>query len=187
MKSHAEQMQRRQESVATLKDCFERANIAILADYRGDGSGLTVKEITELRGKLRENGGELRVVKNTLAKRAAAEAGVKGLDDHFTGPMAIAFGYQDPAAVAKAILDFAKDKKDRPLPEVRSGYMEGEVLSNEKLKAIADLPSLPQIQQQLLGLMLAPHRNIMGVMNAPGRQMATVIDAWKKKQEEGGA
>ncbi len=184
MKTHAEQMHRRKESVALIKDCFERASIAILTDYRGDNSGLTVKEITELRDKLREQDGEFRIVKNTLARRAAAEAGVEGLDKDLKGPTAIAFGFGDPAAVAKAILDFAKEHKDKALPQVRSGYLEGQVLDEGNLKAIADLPSLPQIQQQLLGLMLAPHRNILGVMNAPGRQVATVIDAWKKKQEE---
>lgn len=184
MKSHAEQMKRKQESTAVLVDCFERSSIAILTDYRGEGKGLTVKEITDLRGRLRQNGGEYRVVKNTMARRAANAAGVSGLDDLLKGPVAIAFGYDDPAVIAKTVLDFSKESKEKKLPAVMSGYMEGEVLDQTRLQALADLPTRPQLLQQLLGLMLAPHRQIMGVMNAPGRQMATVIDAWRKKQEE---
>ncbi len=187
MKTHAEQMKRKELTTALLKDCFERASITIFADYRGEGSGMTVKEITELRGKLRESGGEFRVVKNTLTQRVANELGIEGLEPHLKGPTAIAFGFGDPASVAKAILDFAKDNKEKPLPAVRTSYMDGKLLDEASLQAIADLPTLPQLQQQLLGLMLAPHRNIMGVMHAPGRQVATVIDAYRKKMEEGGA
>lgn len=184
MKSHAVQMKRKQESIAILKDCFERSSIAILTDYRGEGGGLTVKEITDLRTKLREHKGEYRVVKNTMARLAAREAGVSGLDDLFQGPVAIAFGYDDPAAITKTLLDFSKENKEKKLPSVMSGYMEGEVLDGKRLQALADLPTRPQLLQQLLGLMLAPHRQILGVMNAPGRQVATVIEAWRKKQEE---
>lgn len=187
MKSKVVKEKRRTESVAMLKDYLERSSIAILTDYRGPGSGMSVKEITELREKLRENGGEYRVVKNTLTRRAAADLGIEGLEEHLAGPTAIAFGFDDPASVAKAILDYAKENKEKSLPAVRTGYMDGKLLSDSDLKAIADLPTLPQIQQQLLGLMLAPHRNIMGVMNAPGRQVATVIEAYRKKMEEGGA
>ncbi len=187
MKTHAQKMRRKNESITILKDCFERAKIAILTDYRGEKSGLTVKEITDLRKRLREHKGEYRVVKNTMVKLATRELGIEGLDDYLKGPVAIAFGYDDPAAVTKTILEFAKENKEKKLPQVKTGLMDGKILSHETLDAIASLPTKDELMQKLLGLMLAPHRAIMNIMNAPGRQIATVLDAWSKKQEESAA
>ena len=186
MKSHAVKMERKTKLLEAIRDRFDRSSIAILTDYRGDGSGMTVKEISELRDKLRESGGEYCVVKNSLAKKACAEHGIEGLDGDLAGPTAIAVGYDDPSGVAKALLEFAKEHKEKGIPQFRSGYMDGKILAKEEVQALADLPSLPQLQTQLLGLMLAPHRNILGVVNAPGRQVAQLMEAWRAKQEEGG-
>jgi large subunit ribosomal protein L10 len=186
MKSHAIKMERKVKLLDLLRDRFDRSSIAILTDYRGEGSGMTVKQITELRTRLRANGGEYCVVKNTLARKACAEHGIEGLDGDLTGPTAIAFGYDDPAGVAKILLDFAKENKDKGIPELRSGYMDGKVLAKEQVQALADLPSLPQLQTQILGLMLSSHRSILGVVNAPGRQFAQLLEAWRAKQEEDG-
>jgi large subunit ribosomal protein L10 len=186
MKTHAVKMERKEMFLEQLRDRFERSSVAILTDYRGDGSGMTVKEISALRTKLRAIGGEYRVVKNTLAAKAAKDLGIDGLEGHLKGPTAIAFGYDDPAATAKAVLDFANENKAKGVPVPHSGYMNGKVLDSKDLKALADLPTLPQLQQQILGLMLSSHRNIMGVMNAPGRQVAQLLEAWRAKQEEEG-
>ena len=186
MKSHAVQMERKEKLFGELRKRFEDSSIAILTDYRGEGAGMTVKEITDLRTKLRESGGEYCVVKNTLARKACAELGMEGLDGDLKGPTAIAFGYDDPAGVAKALLDYAKENQAKGVPEFRSGYMDGKVLNKESIQALADLPTLPQLQTQILGLMLAPHRNILGVLNAPGRQVAQLLEAWRAKQEEEG-
>lgn len=187
MKTQAIKMERKTKLLDALRVRFKNSSIAILTDYRGEGSGMTVKEVTELRTKLRACGGEYCVVKNTLARKAAAELGVEGLDNDLKGPTAIAFGYDDPAGVAKALLDFAKESKAKGVPELRSGYMDGKVLAKEEVQALADLPSLPQLQTQILGLMLAPHRHTLGVLNAPGRQVAQLLEAWRAKQEEEGA
>jgi large subunit ribosomal protein L10 len=186
MKTHAVKLERKEMFLDQLRDRFERSSVAILTDYRGDGSGMTVKEISELRKKLRAAGGEYRVVKNTLAAKAAKDLGIEGLETHLKGPMAIAFGYDDPAAVTKAVLDFADANKAKGVPRPHSGYMNGKVLNERDLKALADLPTLPQLQGQILGLMLSSHRNIMGVINAPGRQFAQLMEAWRAKQEEEG-
>lgn len=186
MKSHAVKMERKDKLLDELRVRFKNSSIAILTDYRGEGAGMTVKEITNLRTKLRECGGEYCVVKNTLARKAAAELGVTGLDNDLKGPTAIAFGYDDPAGVAKALLDFTKENKAKGVPECRSGYMDGKVLNKDQVQALADLPTLPQIRTQLLGLMLSSHRNILGVLNAPGRQYVQLLEAWRKKQEEDG-
>ena len=187
MKTHAEQMERKGEFLEQLRDRLGRSSVAILTDYRGDGSGMTVKEITELRKKLRAVGGEYRIVKNTLVAKAAKELGIEGLDDHLKGPMAIAFGYDDPAAVTKTVLDYAKEMKVKGVPKAHAGYMNGKVLDQNDLKALADLPTLPQLQTQILGLMLSSHRNVLGVLNAPGRQVAQLLEAWRAKQEEEGS
>ncbi|MFA5505376.1 MAG: 50S ribosomal protein L10 [Vulcanimicrobiota bacterium] len=186
MKSHAVKMERKVKLLDALRERFKNSSIAILTDYRGEGSGMTVKEITDLRTRLRASGGEYCVVKNTLARKACAELGVEGLDTDLKGPTAIAFGYDDPAGVAKALLDYTKENQAKSVPDLRSGYMDGKVLDKDDVKALADLPTLPQIQTQILGLMLAPHRNILGVLNAPGRQVAQLLEAWRAKQEEEG-
>lgn len=187
MLTHEQAIKRKQESLDTLRACLERSSIAILTDYRGPANGLTVKQLTELRGKLRKNDGEYRVVKNTLTARVAKELGVKGLEPFLEGPTAIAFGYNDPAGIAKTVLDYSNENKATSLPAVKAAVLDGQVLSPEQIKAIASLPSREVLLGQLMGLILAPHRHILGVMNAPGRQVATVIDAWRKKQEEGSA
>ncbi len=187
MLTHDQAMARKQESLDTVRACLERSSIAILTDYRGPANGLTVKQVTDLRGRLRKNDGEYKVVKNTLTARVAKDLGVEGLDSYLQGPTAIAFGYGDPAVVAKTVLDFANENKAQALPAVKAAVLDGAILKPEQLKAIAELPSREVLLGQLMGLMLAPHRHILGVMNAPGRQVATVIDAWRKKQEEGAA
>ena len=184
MKSHAQAMERKEQSIAKLRSCLKRSNIAILTDYRGDAKGLTVKQVTDLRNKLRKHNAEYFIVKNTLFKRVAKELGYEGLDPYLEGPTAIAFGYDDPALVTKTVLDYVSENKPSLLPNVKAGYLEGQVLKNDQLKAIAALPSREQLLTQLLGLMLAPHRQLLGIINAPGRSVATVIDAWTKKQEE---
>lgn len=187
MLTHEQAQKRKAESLDTLRGCFSRSSIAVLTDYRGPGNGLTVKQVTELRGKLREKNGEYRVVKNTLTLRVAKELGIEGLDPYLQGPTAIAFGFDDPSGIAKAVLDYSNDNKATSLPAVKGAVLDGKLLKPEQLKALADLPSREVLMAQIMGLMLSPHRHILGVMNAPGRQVATVIDAWRKKQEEGTA
>lgn len=185
MKTAAEQRARKEESLQTLRESFDKSSIAIFTDYRGKASGLTVKEITELRNKLRDQKAEYRVAKNTLIRKTLQDMGVEGADQYLQGPTAVTFAYQDPAAAAKAVLDYSKDQKPNNLPSVKAAVMEGKILDAKALEAIASLPSLDVLRMQLLGLMLAPHRHLLGMLNAPGRSMATVLDAWTKKGQEG--
>ncbi|MCR5663082.1 MAG: 50S ribosomal protein L10 [bacterium] len=184
MKTAEQSRQRKEESLDLLRQCFEKSQIAIFTDYRGEKNGLTVKEISELRAKLRENNAEYRVAKNTLIRKTLHEAGIKDADSYLEGPTAVTFGYGDPAAAAKTVIEFSKTQKPNNLPTIKAAIMENRLLSSDEIKAIAELPSLDVLRMQLLGLMLAPHRNIMGVINASGRSMATVLDAWNKKREE---
>ena len=183
MKTAAQNRERKEESLQTLRECFDKSEIAIFTDYRGGAAGMTVKSITDLRGKLRDQKAEYRVAKNTLIRKTLHDLGVQGADAYLEGPTAVTFGYQDPAATAKAVLDFAKEQKPNQLPSVKGALMAGKVLDPKALEAIANLPSLDVLRMQLLGLMLAPHRQLLGMLNAPGRSMATVLDAWTKKEE----
>lgn len=184
MKTAAQSRQRKEESLDTLRECFDRASIAIFTDYRGAATGLTVKELTELRGKLREQGAEYRVAKNTLIRRTLHAIGVTEADSQLEGPTAVAFGYSDPAATAKAVLEFSKAQKPNGLPIVKAAVMDNRFIDHAELEAIATLPSLDVLRMQLLGLMLATHRNVLGVVNATGRSVATVLDAWNQKRSE---
>lgn len=184
MKTSAENKQRRAESLEELRECFDKSTIAVLTDYRGKAAGLTVKLITELRGKLRENNAQYKVAKNTLIRKTLHDLGVTNADELLEGPTAVAFGYSDPAAAAKTVLEFSKNQKPNNLPVVKAAIMDNRLVEHEELEAIAKLPSLEVLRMQLLGLMLAPHRNVLGVLNAPGRSMATVLDAWNKKRGE---
>ncbi len=184
MPTHAEAMKRKSESLEELRKSFKEASIAVVTDTRGDAAGMSVKQMTELRKRLREHKGELRVVKNTLALKVAKECGIEGLEGPLAGPTAIAFGYGDPAAIAKTILDYSKETKPLNLPKVKGAVLENKVFDAKRVEAIASLPSREVVLAQLLSLIITPHRQLLGMINAPGRSMATVIDAWRRKQEE---
>jgi large subunit ribosomal protein L10 len=157
---------------------FEKANAAIVAEYRG----LTVSSLTELRKALKKVNGEFRIVKNRVAKKAVlgkAET-AKGLADSLKGPVGIAFLYGDAAAGAKALSDFEKTNE---LFKITAGVMESRKLSALEVKAIASLPSKEVLLGQILGLLVSPHRGILGVVNAVPRSLVQVINQIKEKKQ----
>jgi large subunit ribosomal protein L10 len=184
--THKQAMARKSASLDDLRDKFKRAKIAILTDYRGEAGGLDVKDITNLRTKLREQSGEYKVVKNTLARKVVNELGITALDSHFENPTAIAFGYKDPVTVAKALSDFLKDRKQKP-PYIKAAYMEGTILDAKGIDALAQLPSREVIYQQLLGLMIAPPQQLMRLLQEPGRRMASIAQQISEKKPAGDA
>ncbi|OUM95040.1 MAG: 50S ribosomal protein L10 [Thermobacillus sp. ZCTH02-B1] len=124
----------------------------VLTDYRG----LNVAQVTELRRKLREAGVEFKVLKNTLVRRATAQAELTELDAALTGPTAIAFGKDDPVAPAKILSEFAKENEAL---QIKGGVVEGRVVSVEEIKALANLPSREALLSMLLSMLQAPIRN----------------------------
>jgi Ribosomal protein L10 len=153
--------------VAEIAEKLRTSKSAILADYRG----LNVAQMTELRKKLREAGCEIKVYKNTLARRATAEVGLTELDPFLVGPTAIAFGPEDPVAPAKILAEFAKENEAL---ELKAGVVEGRVVSAEEIKAIAKLPSREGLLAMLLSVLQAPIRNFA---------LAVKAVADKKEQE----
>ncbi len=124
----------------------------VIVDYRG----LNVAEVTELRKQLREAGVEYKVYKNSMARRAAEEAGLAELNEQLVGPNAIAFSTEDVVAPAKILNDFAKD---HDALEIKAGVIEGNIATVEEIKALASLPSREGLLSMLLSVLQAPMRN----------------------------
>ena len=165
------------EQVELLSEKLKKAKVAVLTDYRG----LTVSQIQELRGKLRSGDVEYRVVKNTLARRAAEAAGVPALQSELEGPVAIAFGYDDLSLPSKLINEFVRSTRLKL--DVKGGLVEGRVFSPEQVKQLADLPSRETLLAQLLGSLQSPVAQLVGIMQTPVQQLLGVLDAYKSKLE----
>ncbi|MFD1708451.1 50S ribosomal protein L10 [Siminovitchia sediminis] len=125
----------------------------VIVDYRG----LNVAEVTELRKQLREAGVEYKVYKNSMARRAAEEADLAGLNEMLVGPNAIAFSTEDVIAPAKILNDFAKEHEAL---EIKAGVIEGNIATVEEIKALASLPSREGLLSMLLSVLQAPMRNL---------------------------
>jgi large subunit ribosomal protein L10 len=157
---------------------FEKANAAVLAEYRG----LTVASLTQLRKALKKVNGEFRIVKNRVAKKAVEGKAqdAKGLADSLKGPVGIAFLYGDAAAGAKTLSDFEKENE---LFKITAGVMDSKKLSAKDVKAIASLPSKEVLLGQIVGLLVSPHRGLLGVLNGVPRNLVQVINAIKEKKQ----
>jgi len=160
----------KKEAIDALHEKFARAKTAVITGY----SGINVEQITELRSKLRKAQVEYRVVKNTLARKAAEGTSLEPLKDHFTGPVGIALGYDDVVAPAKVLYDFNKTQAKL---ELRIGVLDGKLLKPADIKALAILPSLNTLRGKIVGLLQAPASRIVGVLAAPGGQIARVMKA----------
>lgn len=168
---------KKEELVAGYVDNMKNSDAIIITDYRG----LTVPQIQELRGKIREADGSYIVVKNTLAKRAIEDAGLPALDELLTGPVGIGFCANNVPGVAKAITDFAK-KVD--VLQVKGGLMDNKVIDETAVKSLASLPSLDVLRAQILGLINAPATQLTGVVAGSVRQIINVVNAYAEKDAE---
>ena len=156
--------------VEELTDRFSRATSAIVTDYRG----LTVAELEALRRKLRAEGVEYVVVKNTLARRAAEAAGVGQFSAALVGPVGLALGYADLALPAKLLSD--NFRQTRKLPVV-AGLVEGTVLDGDGVRAIAELPPRDVLQSQFAGTLQSPLSSLAGALQHYLSQFAGALEA----------
>ena len=185
--SHKEAVKKKEASIAIIKQKMEEAKIAILTDYRGEGHGLTVKAITDLRTKIRETKGEYRIYKNTMSSLAFKDIGADGLVEYLKEPTAIVFGYEDPAATSKALVEFLKEQKKDPLPIIKAGFMDGEVIKEDQIKILATLPPKDVLLGNLLRAMNGPTQGFVTVLSGVPRAFVTVLSEIKKQKEEAGA
>ncbi len=165
------------EQVDEIADRLKKAKVAVLTDYRG----LTVSQLQDLRARLRGGAVEYRVVKNTLARRAAEAAGVPALQSELNGPIAIAFGYDELGVPAKLINEFVR--ATRLKLEVVGGLVEGRVFSPEQVKQLADLPSRETLISQLAGTIQSPIAQLAGALQTPLSMLAGALESLEKKLE----
>ncbi|MGZ4589430.1 MAG: 50S ribosomal protein L10 [Actinomycetes bacterium] len=164
-------------AVAELTEEFRSSNAAVLTEYRG----LTVAQLKELRRSLSGADTTYSVVKNTLTKIAAREAGVSAFDDLLQGPSAIAFVKGDPVEAAKGLRDFAKAN---PLLVIKGGVLDGNPLSPDEIKKLADLESREVLLAKMAGAMQATLQTAVSLFAAPLAQTARVIEALRAKAEQ---
>lgn len=166
--------------VEELRDLVSRASISISANYRG----LSVAEMTALRRRMRDVGVDVRVVKNTLFKRAAEQAGQPKVAELASGPTAIVFGYGDVAAPAKALQEYIR--VSRSTLAVYAAYVDGELMPATALADLASLPSKEQLLADFMGGLRTPIAAFAGLMSATIQKFAGLIDA-RAQQLEGSA
>ena len=165
------------ESIETLKGVFADAGAVVVTHYLG----LTVAEMTDLRGRLRKEGAQLKVVKNRLVHKAMDGSTGEAGEALFKGPVAIAYA-PDPVSAAKVVTQYAKDNDKF---SVVGALMGTTVLDQKGVGALATLPSLDQIRGQLIGLLNAPATKIATVVQAPAAQIARVLAAHAEKNGSG--
>lgn len=160
----------KEELVGSLKDVFSSASVVVVTHY----SGLNVKEITDLRNRVRDAGAGFRVTKNRLTRLALDGTGYQPLEGYFEGPTAIGYS-DDPVAAPKALVDFARDNDKL----VVLGGMMGEVaLDADGVKSLAGMPSLDELRATIAGLIARPAGKIAQVLQAPAGQIARVVGAY---------
>jgi large subunit ribosomal protein L10 len=162
--------ERKNELIAQYSEWVKNSKALVLTQY----VGLTMKDIDSLRSKVRENGGEFHILKNTLAKLAFEQAGLTILPGQLEGSTAVVFAFSDAPATVKTVTEFVRTSD---FLKIKGGYLEKQALTPEGVKALADLPPLPVVRSQLMGTLLAPASRLVRTLAEPGRMIAAVIKA----------
>ena len=165
----------KRELVDSMHDVFKDTGVIVVAHY----AGMTVAQMTELRRRVKDAGGTVKVAKNRLAKLALRDTDVAGISDLFKGPTCVAYS-ADPIAAAKVAVTYAKENEKLV---ILGGAMGPTVLDSAGVKALADLPSLDELRATLIGLVQAPMTKIARIVKEPGGQLARVIQAKAAKEE----
>jgi large subunit ribosomal protein L10 len=166
--------ERKEEVLATYDEWLKKSQAVIVVEY----TGAKMKNLDGIRAKVRESGGEFHVLKNTLARRAFADNGMSLPKEYLVKSTAVSFAFSDPALTAKALNDAMKGNE---FIKVKGGFMSGQVLSSAQVKALADMPPLPVVRAQLLGVLQAPAGKLVRTLAEPARGLAAVIKAFSEK------
>lgn len=166
--------ERKEEILATYAEWLGKSEAVILVEY----TGVSMKNLDAIRSKIREAGGEFHVLKNTLARRAFANSGMDLPADFLVNSTAVSFAFSDPASTAKALSEATKGNQ---FVKVKGGFMGGQVLTAAQVKALADMPPLPVVRAQLLGVLQAPAGKLVRTIAEPARGLAAVIKAFSEK------
>jgi large subunit ribosomal protein L10 len=164
--------------VAEFNEKLNRAQLAIVTDFRG----IDVNSMVEFRKSLTQvEGAEYKVVKNRLARRALEGTDFEGLSEFLDGPNGLLLSYGDVVEAAKALTEFMKDHEDM---EVKGASLDGAMITEAQIEALADLPSKEVLQAMLLGVLQAPSRNFVSLLANANRQIVNVLSAYRDKLEE---
>jgi large subunit ribosomal protein L10 len=166
--------------VAEVAEVAAKAHSVVAAEYRG----LTVSQMTELRARARKQGVYMRVVKNTLARKALAGTSFESVGPKLKGPLVLAFSKDDPGAAARVVKDFAKGNEKLVATLVSLG---GQVLPAGELERVASLPTREQALSMLLGVLKAPIQKLVGTLAAPASQLARTLAAVRDQKQAAGA
>ena len=170
--------QRKEEIVEHYVGWIKNSQAIILTEY----VGLNMKLMDELRGKVREAGGEFHIVKNTLGKVAFEQSGMVAPEQMLQGSSAAAFAFKDAPALAKVVADFAKTNAD--FVKIKGGFLDKQAMSPADVTALANMPPLPVMRATLLGVLLAPASKLVRTLAEPARQMAAVIKSYAEKDAQ---
>jgi large subunit ribosomal protein L10 len=160
--------------LAEYTEWLGKSQAAVLVEY----TGLKMKDLDAIRAKMREAGGEFHIVKNTLAKLALEKAGYSVPADYTEKSTAIGFAYTEAAGFAKALLEVTKGME---AVKIKGGFMGNESLNSVQVKSLANLPPLPVLRAQLLGVLQAPAGKLVRTLAEPGRSLAYVVKAYSDK------
>lgn len=166
--------ERKEEVLAQYADWLQKSQAVILVEY----TGVSMKALDGIRAKIRESGGEFHIVKNTLARRVFAEQGMSLPQEYLVKSTAVSFAFSDPASTAKALTEATKGNE---FVKVKGGFMAGQALNAAQVKALADMPPLPVVRAQLLGVLQAPAGKLVRTLAEPARGLAAVIKAFSEK------
>jgi len=166
--------QRKDELVTQYVKWANQSQALIVTEYLG----MSMKQVDELRTKVRDAGGEFHIIKNTLGEVAFKQAGLSLPPKLLEGSSAVVFAFRDAPAMAKVIKDYAKTSE---FLKVKGGYLEKSPMSAAEVVSLADLPPLPVLRAQLLGTLLAPASKLVRTLAEPARQLAAVIKAYADK------
>lgn len=158
------------EKIDAIKAKIEKAQVAVITEYQG----LTVEDITKLRREIQKNGGDYMVTKNTLAKIAVKGTEYEALAEKMTGPIALAFGFEDPVSPAKAVVKFIKESKKGAIV---GAVLEGKLMTEAETRALAELPSKEELYAKMLGSINSPASGIVGSINAVMAQLTRAMAA----------
>ena len=164
--------------VAEVADVAARAHSAVAAEYRG----LTVAQMTELRDKAREAGVHIRVVRNTLARRAVENTSFECMQEELAGPLVLAFAEEDPGASARVVADYAKTNEKLVVRLVAFG---GKLLPAADIDVLAKMPTREEALAQLMGVMKAPIEKFVRTLAEPHAKLVRTIDAVRLQKESG--